>query len=242
MHALLQAVRTVDNRHCAECDTQIGDISSAFAVIDYGIWVCNECANSFMESELLSNSENMKTCAEDWSVEEIDRMLKFSSNKAVNAIYERHIPSNWRKITTQSTRMERINWILAKYKGKLFVFPQKSELPRSPVMSKDSLTRPSMDFRPESTELPLRLLDFFVVVSIGDEVPAPEEEGEGGQTHPLQVEEVEFIPTVSSCFPEPESLPDTPLPDHLGKCMSPPNHITLTNIASYSSYCNLFFN
>jgi hypothetical protein len=215
MHALLQAVRDVNNRHCAECETQIGDISSAFAVIDFGVWVCNECANSFMESALLTNSENMKTCAEDWNAEDIARMLKLSSNKAVNSIYERHIPPNWKKINPQSTRIERINWILAKYKAKLFIFPHKKEQLTTPVVATDSLLRPSMDFCPETTELPLRLLDFFCVVSIGEQVAVSEEE-EQGRSHVPQLEEVEFAPVISSCCPEPEAIPDTPLPEHLG--------------------------
>lgn len=219
MHALLQAVRAVDNRHCAECDFQIGDISSAFAVLDFGVWVCNECANSFMETEVLTNSESLKTCAEEWVPEDIDHMLLAISNKAVNNIYERHVLPSWKKPTPEASRMERVNWILAKYKAKLFVFPQKKEpISSAPLVASDRSSGLSMDFCPETTELPMRLLDFFVVVSPGDQVPTPEgapgEEEE--RSHIPQVEEMEFTPVISSCFPEPDTLPDTPLPEHLG--------------------------
>lgn len=213
MHDLLQAVRDVDNRNCAECDSQIGDVSSAFAVLDYGVWVCNECANSFMESTILSASNRLKTCAEDWTPEEADLMLKSSSNKAVNSIYERHISPNWSKVTSRSTRAERINWILAKYKAKLFVFPQRTLVSSPPRVTPDRHRSLSMDFCPDTTELPTRLLDFFAVVSMGDQIPPLE--GEAPSSTP-QVEELEFTPVISSCIPEPETVPDTPLPEHLG--------------------------
>ena len=224
MHALLQAVRAVDNRQCAECESQIGDIKESFAVLDYGVWVCNDCANSFMESGILTNSENMKTCAEDWVPEDIARMMMSKSNKAVNAIYERHVSPSWMKPTNQTTRVDRVNWILAKYKAKLFVFSQKSEpMPSSPLIASESTSRQSMDFCPDTTELPLRLLDFFVVVSPGDQVSSSEEEeGDGGRSAMPDVEEIEFTPIISSCFPDPETIPDTPLPEHLGIHFLPP--------------------
>lgn len=235
MHSLLQAVRDVNNRHCAECESQIGDISSAYAVLDFGVWVCKDCSRSFTESDVLRDAHSMKTCTEDWPQEKIDRMLKSSSNRAVNAIYERHISSNWKKINPYSTNADRVNWILAKYKAKLFVFPQKNTHISTPVDTShgsSSSSRPSMDLCPDTTELPTRLLDFFVVVSLGEKI-SPADHKDVNSSVPARLEDLEFTPTVSSCFPEPESLPDTPLPEHLGTIS--PSHITYMHNAHTTS-------
>ena len=221
MHDILQAVRDVNNRNCSECCEQIGGTSSAFAVLDCHVWVCNECANAFMESGLLTDSKSLKTCAEEWTTEEMSKMIKPYSNKMTNLIYERHVSGPWKKPHERTSRHERIHWILAKYKGKLFVFSEKNENNSNKSVSESgsSVNLSSAESLAQSTELPPRLMDYFVVVSMGDQVITVEDNENDGDRSPVpsMLEEMEFTPVVSSCFPDPKYVRDTPLPDHLGK-------------------------
>lgn len=169
---LLPLIRHIDNRCCADCSAPLGDFSSIFASVRYGVWLCADCAAIH---EVLHNDDNddaviKKAQSASWTQLDVQMMKQYQSNIAFNSFYEKYFPEGWSKIKVESTVSDKTVFIKAKYISKLFFLPpfKKNE--------------PSLDSKKKSlTNLPSALLDLFVVMAptgladtcASEEQPAP---------------------------------------------------------------------
>jgi hypothetical protein len=214
---VLKNIRLLENRLCADCSLPLshGGNSSQqmiFGSLTYGVWLCHEC--SLIHQRLFQDKSQMKSVTDQWNDEEIQAMIRLGSNLQVNESLERYIPSGWVKCSPTSTPAEKELWIRAKYESRLFCLPPNPfaarNNPLSPSGSSDVSTQDQF------VKLPLRLLDYFVTVSLGSclekEIP----------TSPL-LENIEFSSEIKMCYPGEHFYSDemTTLPNQLGTFIYP---------------------
>lgn len=202
---LVKSLRLVENRLCADCNAPFGDAETVFASITFGVWICKHCADVH---ESLGGISRIKTSVSStWTDEEVFNILE-KSNAETNAIYERFIPSGWKKCSPNAKRAERELWIRAKYEYRLFTIP-----PRSAIMAMSKKSR-QKSMAPSNT-LPLRIIDFFIVANLGRAVNC------GDDFSSVPIQDIDFNVEISSCFPEPSKILDTVIPEHLGMFVFP---------------------
>ena len=187
---VLKALRRVENRLCADCNTPIGNLPIIFASCNYGVWICENCADVHKELKV----SHVKTSIDSWTNDEIG-VMSHHNNQQVNAVFERYIPYGWQKCNSESTKAEREWWIQAKYGSRLFMIPGLANLP--PSISSASRA---------GNVLPTRLMDFFLTVSLG------KCEQYGSNMSNLSLSDISFHPEIVSCFPDLKMRPDTPIP------------------------------
>lgn len=153
---LLPLIRLIDNRCCADCSCPLGDFSSIFASVRYGVWLCADCAaiHEVLHSGIEDDSVIKKVQTASWAASDVACMKQYSSNVAFNGYYERYIPEGWAKIKAETGAMDKTLFIKAKYIGKLFFLPPLRQ-PRSAHLAKVKA----------SSNLPSTLLDVFVVMT-----------------------------------------------------------------------------
>ncbi|CAM9254768.1 unnamed protein product, partial [Ectocarpus fasciculatus] len=146
----------IDNRCCADCSTPLGDFSSVFASVRYGVWLCADCAaiHEVLHSDDTTDSIIKKAQATDWTEAEIASMKQHPSNVAFNSYYERYIPPKWTKCKADSLEADKTLFIKAKYIGKLFFLP--------PTPSEDIITLKKQE---PTASLPSSLMDIFLIMA-----------------------------------------------------------------------------
>ncbi|CAM9247735.1 unnamed protein product, partial [Ectocarpus sp. 8 AP-2014] len=190
------------NRRCADCDAELTDYGNIWASVDQGCFVCVHCLAVHRSLGFRTKSVNM----DFWAVDEVARMTSMGNVK-VNEIYERYVPSSWTKPTPDADQHQREQWVLAKYKHRYFMLPHygKEGGEATGYQSPASL----------SQTLPIRLVDYFVVVGPGgfmlDDRINPES----------APEDVEIREEVLDCFPEADSHHGYPMPEHLPQFVFP---------------------
>ncbi|CAM9515935.1 unnamed protein product, partial [Sphacelaria rigidula] len=125
----------------------------------------------------------------------------------VNEIYERYVPGSWSKPTPDAEQQHREQWIMAKYKYRYFMLPHYGEegVDAAGYQSPNSV----------SQTLPMRLVDYFVVVGAGELLL------EDRVTPSSSPKDIEFREEVRDCFPEADSHLGYPLPEHLPQFVFP---------------------
>ncbi|CAM9591708.1 unnamed protein product, partial [Ectocarpus fasciculatus] len=187
---------------CADCDAELTDYGNIWASVDQGCFVCVHCLAVHRSLGFRTKSVNM----DFWAVDEVARMTSMGNVK-VNEIYERYVPSSWTKPTPDADQHQREQWVLAKYKHRYFMLPHygKEGGDATGYQSPASL----------SQTLPIRLIDYFVVVGPGgfmlDDRINPES----------SPEDVEIREEVLDCFPEADSHHGYPMPEHLPQFVFP---------------------
>jgi hypothetical protein len=214
---LLQLIKSVQNRLCADCGAPVGEGENCFASLDFGVWICSFCADIHSSCLGRSNTSVKRlTPLESWTGEELSRMRSARNNLLVNAVLERHIPSGWTKINASSSVAERNIFIEAKYSYHLFELPNYQT--KTPRMT--STYKRSSAYRKKRIDniktLPSRIVDFFVTISIGD-IDSRNHMSE----QPQSLEELYFTHSIISCFPPANFYPNMPLPDLIGSLVFP---------------------
>lgn len=194
---VLKNLRLLENRLCADCSSPLSNQQMIYGSLTYGVWLCHICAH-IHQKILLNPNSNIKSTTEQWDEMEIQHMVKLGSNIHINEHLERYIPLGWNKCTPTSTNVERELWIRAKYDSRLFTFPSISHQP-----SQEYIAR-----------LPLRLLDYFVIVSIGECI-------DKNLTESFSLESIQFLPEIKLCYPGENYYTDATLPDQLGTFIYP---------------------
>jgi hypothetical protein len=149
---LRKLVRNIDNRICGDCSAPLGDFSAVFGDRTFGVWLCADCARVHDSLFGASGRKTKSLMQDDWSAEDVRMMKRFTSNKEFNIFYERHIPPQWAKCTSDSSQNARNLWIRAKYTNMAFLLP-------SPDLS------PVEDTSSPHVSLPPKLFDFFLVLT-----------------------------------------------------------------------------
>eukprot|EP00752_Nemacystus_decipiens_P011001 g9775.t1 len=190
------------NRRCADCDAELTDYGNIWASVDQGCFVCVHCLAVHRSLGFRTKSVNM----DFWGEDEVARMTSMGNVK-VNEIYERYVPSSWTKPTPDADQHTREQWVLAKYKHRYFMLPHygKEGVDVAGYQSPSSL----------SQTLPIRLVDYFVVVGTGGFLL-------DDRVNPNSLpEDIELREEVLDCFPEADSHHGYPLPEHLPQFVFP---------------------
>lgn len=123
------------NDRCADCEAT----QPRWASINLGITLCIECAGIHRSLGVhLSKVRSLTLDTEVWSPEIVRLMLSLgniSVNGAYLACYRDQIP----RITAESSREERENWIKAKYLKRSFMRPPGTEM-NSSLLSEENAT------------------------------------------------------------------------------------------------------
>eukprot|EP01041_Mallomonas_annulata_P007630 gene7630-15617_t len=208
---VLVLLRLIDNRLCADCDAPLGETTISGSCL-YGTWICEECTK--VHKELRGSKP--KLALDNWEESEIKIMQNARNNNKVNQIYERYIPNGWTKCGPDASFEDRQLWIKAKYEMKMFVLPEKKK-------GKDSFASSTIKSPPSS--LPVRIIDFFLVISPGTCKQYKMKE----LSDNISPENITFVPTISSCCPAPDFYKDLLLPDNVGPFVYP-NGVHLSSI------------
>jgi hypothetical protein len=186
-----------------------------YGSLTYGVWLCHEC--SLIHQKLFHNKSQMKSVTDQWNDQEIQTMIRLGSNLQVNESLERYIPSGWIKCSPTSTPAEKELWIRAKYESRLFSLPPNP----STALNNSQFPQNSPSLNSQFVKLPLRLLDYFVTVSVGsclesDISPSP-------PSPSLSLEKIQFSPEIKMCYPGEHYYSDgmTTLPNQLGTFIYP---------------------
>jgi hypothetical protein len=119
------------NEQCADCDSA----GPSWASVNNGVFICTACSGVH-RSLGVEYSFVQSVTMDKWTDENYDRMLRFPSNITANeSEYEYRVPSNYRKPLQCSSRESREQYIVAKYKDRLFVPSARSNGtgPQAPV-------------------------------------------------------------------------------------------------------------
>ena len=228
---ILKLLRHIENRLCGDCDTILNTKNIIYSTISFGLWLCQDCANIHLK--LLANISKIKSINENWNENEINQMIQSKSNVYINSTsLERYIPFGWNKCNINSNSSERELWILAKYDSHLFSIPnnppniyttnseedlllEENNNQTSNIHSKLSKKHSSTSSIDQMMKLPVRLLDFFVTLSIGQCF-------ETKLNELLTLDKIHFTSEVKSCYPGQYYYNDnTTLPDQLGTFIFP---------------------
>lgn len=195
VYEVARLVKSPGNRQCADCHAPLLTLHAVFANLEYGVWICSDCAEIHTDLFLalgggkshnrhrgphhISASSVPRRASAPWNDSELACMQQAHSNVLVNQHLERYLPdqSVWPRITPQSTPRQRRHWIHAKYHAHYFTLPQSrisaqdDDVSRNPLalltssVAKAGNTANDRDARIEqTTHLPIRLLDYFVVL------------------------------------------------------------------------------
>ncbi|KDO16772.1 hypothetical protein SPRG_17723 [Saprolegnia parasitica CBS 223.65] len=232
-----------ENMACADCGVALTTASDAtWAAITFGAFVCLQCAGA--HRQLGVNISRVKSVHMDnWTDDEVKKML---GNRAVNAVYEKHLRPDAKAATRralQANAMSRDDYVRLKYETRTFTTEagKTFEGPSSDKSEKRTTTSGSI------VEVSKRFVNYFVVVGRGQAVlgkPLGENAGPS---------DVQFVPTILDSFPDAHA--DAPLPSHISQFAFPEGlalsqtHITptfftfvLTNVSGAKLYaCALKF-
>ena len=193
-------------------------------------------------------SSRLKRIKDVWYEEEVTSMESAPHNIAVNKVLERFTSPNWPKITRSSSLEDRKLWIKAKYYSRYFSLPlyrsqmengadgSYNRLPRCIAGQSRRLVGLGDDAEDEGKDekdryqhtLPMRPVDYFLTIGLGDLMPPPEllrrgkagnigtntsgSGGSGGSNRgeSLQeyysgktIDQISFTQTVLTLFPDP---------------------------------------
>ncbi|KAK0043798.1 arf-GAP with dual PH domain-containing protein 1 [Biomphalaria pfeifferi] len=116
---LIELTQQDGNDHCADCGSKNPDWASC----TIGVFVCNVCAG--IHRSLGSSQSRIKSIRLDnWDRDQVQVMEMIGNNKAKEK-YEMHVPSYYKRPTSQTVDVLKKEWILAKYQRLEFTDPDK---------------------------------------------------------------------------------------------------------------------
>ncbi len=120
---LLKLLRGGKNRRCCDCNANLADFHNIWANVEVGCFVCAHCKLVHQSLGMQCKSVNL----DQWSDGEV-LCITHMGNRIANEIFERYVPSNWRKPTPESELRENEQWIKAKYIAKYFMIPRYEQV------------------------------------------------------------------------------------------------------------------
>ncbi len=225
LYRIVRLLRLVENRRCADCSRALGDGTKAYAQIQYGVWICLDCAKVHVRH--VNADTLIAAMSSSWKEEDINFMVRSGSNMVQNKILE-HNYNGIEKPQPDSSQQIREIWIRCKY-NKLLTMPMASTNEMPPI-------KPAKPPRPSSitssrrslrgslvmekaiqegfkTELPTRLADFFITISPSVFTADELESAKQGGSLSAHCEDLSFKPRIEGCFPRPDWYDDAPVPD-----------------------------
>ena len=227
LYRIVRLLRLVENRRCADCSRALGDGSSAYAQLQFHVWICQDCAK--IHVRYVNSDTLMAAMAGSWNEDDINAMVGAGSNVQQNKILE-HCPNGITKPSPDSTDAVREIWIRCKY-SRLLMMPMgtspsipPSKPPKPARLSRgnyrQSIGKSTMGLVMEQaieegfkTNLPTRFADFFINIGPKPLTEAELEAAKKDGKMPSHCEDILFKPTIEGCFPRPNTYEDAPVPD-----------------------------
>eukprot|EP01091_Cochliopodium_minus_P017073 TRINITY_DN6587_c0_g1_i1.p1 TRINITY_DN6587_c0_g1~~TRINITY_DN6587_c0_g1_i1.p1 ORF type:complete len:540 (-),score=161.81 TRINITY_DN6587_c0_g1_i1:1079-2698(-) len=115
-YALETVLSFEGNEHCADCEAPFPD----WASVNLGITVCIECSG--VHRSLGVNFSKVRSLTLDTNIwdQNLIKLMSFIGNSLSNSVWEYNVQPPYRKISKNSSREERNQFIIAKYKDKKF--------------------------------------------------------------------------------------------------------------------------
>ena len=176
---LLKLTRLAHNRLCADCKVPLGE-HRILASLAFRVFICESCSEH--HTQILGDKALIKAVTGDnqiaWSDEEVSLMQVAGNNVLVNSTYERFVPQDWKKLSSNSTAEDRRSWISAKYDVLYFCFPdgtnytalqQQQQQQQRFGMKLRKVGKDGKHFKvKDDAALPVRVADFFLTVGPGE--------------------------------------------------------------------------
>ena len=174
LYRIVRLLRLVGNRKCADCSRALGDGTNAYAQIQYGVWICLDCAKVHVRH--VNADALIAAMSASWREDDINVMAQAGSNAVQNKILE-HNYNGIEKPQPDSSQQVREIWIRCKYNHLLTMPmenagaispmkplkpPKPSRLTSSRQSLRGSLVMEKAIQEGFKTELPTRFADFFL--------------------------------------------------------------------------------